>query len=104
MDLNSNPNAMGGDSRERAVANKEKGRPLFEDVGGQADSVHPNSAESISHPAEEDDPRLVDEIESLCMNCQKNVGVDHLDGRNTRRYSDEMLTAEMCGRGRHDYC
>ena len=72
MDINPNQNAkVSGDSLESAVHTKEKTRPLFEDVGDKVDSVR--------HPAEDGDQRLVDEIESLCMNCQQNVGFDHFD-------------------------
>lgn len=51
---------------------------LFDKIGQKAeqlvDKVKPASNEtSDAAPAAEDDERIVEEIESLCMNCHENV-------------------------------
>jgi hypothetical protein len=65
---------------------------LFEDMGKQVENMNlANSAAdsegdklTLGGSAEDDDVRVVDEIESLCMNCGENVSqsrslhVDHI--------------------------
>ena len=46
---------------------KSLAKDLFEDMG--------RKVAEASGQQEEDDSRVVDEIESLCMNCHENVGV-----------------------------
>lgn len=60
-------------------------RDLFESVGKKAEHVSDNEARhattddsgnppgAITSSAEDDDQKVVDEIESLCMNCHENV-------------------------------
>lgn len=45
-------------------------KDLFEPLGNRIDSIDLHGDEEIG----EEDPKVVDEIESLCMNCQENVG------------------------------
>ena len=42
------------------------------DQNGEQDSGSTNG--TAAKPEEEEEQRVVDEIESLCMNCHKNVG------------------------------
>ena len=45
---------------------------LFRDVGKQVDGLTLNGGTEADYDAE-DAPKMVEEIESLCMNCEKNV-------------------------------
>ena len=48
---------------------------FFETIGNQVEQVAPSS----DVPGEdEDDQRVVEEIESLCMNCHENVSSSHI--------------------------
>jgi zinc finger protein len=47
------------------AAQKSLAKDLFEDMGRKVDEA--------SAQQEEDDSRVVDEIESMCMNCHENV-------------------------------
>ena len=49
-----------------------KHEKLFRDVGKQVDRLTGNNETGTDQDAE-DAPNLVEEIESLCMNCEKNV-------------------------------
>jgi hypothetical protein len=46
---------------------KSLAQDLFEDMGRKV-------AEASAQESDEDGPTVVDEIESLCMNCHENVG------------------------------
>jgi zinc finger protein len=44
------------------------------DQTGKKDSATPNSdSKTLESTTEDDEPKVVDEIESLCMNCRENV-------------------------------
>ena len=45
---------------------------FFESIGNQADQLAP-ATNGEAQTAEDDDRRVVEEIESLCMNCHENV-------------------------------
>jgi zinc finger protein len=50
---------------------------LFNPIGEKVEQVAPKDAQTNGEnapPAEQDEPRAVEEIESLCMNCHENVG------------------------------
>lgn len=49
---------------------------FFDSIGSKAeqvDSKNNNATTAITGGEQEDDQRVVDEIESLCMNCHANV-------------------------------
>lgn len=50
---------------------------FFDSIGNRAQEVQGNNKKQKTDggnaPAEEEDQRVVDEIESLCMNCHANV-------------------------------
>jgi zinc finger protein len=48
------------------MAHKSLAQDLFEDMGRKV-------AEASAQEADEDGNKVVDEIESLCMNCHENV-------------------------------
>ena len=48
------------------MAQKSLAQDLFEDMGRKV-------AEASAREADEDGTKVVDEIESLCMNCHKDV-------------------------------
>lgn len=50
------------------AAHKSLAQDLFEDMGRKV-------AEASAQNGDEDGTKVVDEIESLCMNCQENVWV-----------------------------
>lgn len=49
-----------------------KHEKLFRDLGKQVDRLTGNNGTGNDQDAE-DAPKMVEEIESLCMNCEKNV-------------------------------
>ena len=52
-------------------ANKQTPQEFFESIGNKVKSLEP--AADGDQNADDDDARAVEEIESLCMNCGKNV-------------------------------
>ena len=56
---------------------QEKDNRAFEDVGKQVDALRSESETETQNNGTDSDggQKLVEEIESLCMNCQKNVMV-----------------------------
>ena len=48
-------------------------KQLFQTLGDQINKLDPKEA-SVGPEEEVDGPELINEIESLCMNCNKNVG------------------------------
>ena len=50
---------------------------------------------------EDDDPKVVEEIESLCMNCKENVWNSTNDTYTTKHGVTDLLS---CHRGPHDSC
>lgn len=50
---------------------------FFDSIGNKAQQVDTKDKDANTAPAdgEEEDQRVVDEIESLCMNCHANVGL-----------------------------
>jgi zinc finger protein len=53
---------------------------LFNSIGQKVEQLAPkpttNGTNGVA-PQEQDDERIVEEIESLCMNCHKNVRLTH---------------------------
>lgn len=57
-------------------ARKKNMSQLFNSIGEKAEQVAPATAQTNGENAPsagEDEPQAVEEIESLCMNCHKNV-------------------------------
>lgn len=56
-------------------AGQDQHQELFEDVGKKVEALQLGSQEenTTGSVGGRDDERVVDEIESLCMNCQENV-------------------------------
>lgn len=56
-------------------ASGDHGQDLFEDVGKKVETLQLESKEADTNSTVDtkEDERVVDEIESLCMNCQENV-------------------------------
>ena len=61
--------------------NDHERNPIFEPVGKQVEGM--NSDQPTTEDDAPDEGRLVDTIESLCMNCHENVGAT--EGRLFRR-------------------
>lgn len=63
-------------------AGEDKSQELFENVGKKVEALQlGNEVDTGGTVDGRDDGRVVDEIESLCMNCQENVCLassDHL--------------------------
>jgi zinc finger protein len=53
-----------GKKAENLTINEQNGKP----------ETATNGIES-ANAADDDEPKIVDEIESLCMNCRENVGI-----------------------------
>lgn len=55
---------------------------LFDTIGHKASkftNVSESNGSNGDHVDQQDDDRVVDEIESLCMNCEENASQPHLD-------------------------
>ena len=52
-------------------------RELFDHVGTKAEALHtePEGPKRIDGEDDDQDEKVVDEIESLCMNCHENVSI-----------------------------
>lgn len=53
---------------------------MFDTIGQKAEQLAPvpvSNGENGTQAGEDDDQRVVDEIESLCMNCHENVSCLH---------------------------
>lgn len=65
------------DQHKSAKADGKAFDDFFDTIGNRAQEVQGRDkrqkTEDGAAPAEEDDQRVVDEIESLCMNCHANV-------------------------------
>ncbi len=57
---------------------------LFDTIGHKAEQVAPNTNGANGGQPEEDE-RVVEEIESLCMNCHENVSVETLARKAQQR-------------------
>lgn len=53
---------------------------FFESIGKKADQLAPstngNGANGVTSADDDDDGKVVEQIESLCMNCHENVSLD----------------------------
>jgi zinc finger protein len=49
---------------------------LAQQAGSSADPVHPD--DTTDAPSNDDDDRVVQEVESLCMNCEEQVSTNIL--------------------------
>ena len=65
------PDGAAFDDYFESLGKKAEHLTINED-GKQESPVAPNG--TVTKPAEEDDQKVIDEIESLCMNCHENVG------------------------------
>lgn len=66
---------------------------LFNPIGDKVEKVAPAAAQES-----EDDERVVEEIESLCMNCEENVSLP-LEPTASRRIEEcGLLTSVLAGR------
>jgi hypothetical protein len=66
------------------MTHRSLAKDLFEDMGRKV-------AEASAQPADEDGTKVVDEIESLCMNCHEDVCFRHA------HYFIKMLTQVLAG-------
>jgi zinc finger protein len=56
-----------GKKAEHLTVNEQNGKPI------SATTSPEGQITSVETPTSDDEPKIVDEIESLCMNCHENV-------------------------------
>ncbi len=65
---------------------------LFNSIGDKVEKVAPTAVPDGTTTGEEEEERVVEEIESLCMNCEENVSRRRTCVRILGRLADALLT------------
>jgi len=64
------------DAKDQPTSTTVSSSGFFESIGQKADQLAPSNttANGGANSGDEDNDRVVEQIESLCMNCHENVG------------------------------
>ena len=67
------PDGAAFDNFFDSIGKKAENLTINDQTRKKESATHDSDSKALEPKAEDDEPKVVDEIESLCMNCRENV-------------------------------